>query len=91
MSKIMLAVLGTALLGTAAIATEPAPNAHADKLICRTEGAIGSRLTKTRACHTAAEWAELRRQQRDNVNDILNRRPARISDDPASARGFDPG
>ncbi len=84
MGKILLAVLSTALIGTVAFATEP-PKSRSDKIICRTEPANGSRLAKTRACHTAAEWAELRRQQKDNIDSILSRRAARISDDPPGA------
>ena len=83
MRKVLLAVVSSALIGTVALATEPAPKGRPDKIICRTESAVGSRLAKTRACHTPAEWAELRRQTRENVQNIQDRRTARISDDPA--------
>ena len=82
MAKLLLAALSVALIGTGALATEPAAKAGSDKVTCRTETAVGSRLAKTRACHTPAEWAELRRQTRENVQNIQDRRPARISDDP---------
>ena len=85
MKKITFAVLGAALVAASALATEPATKARSGKIICRTEPANGSRLAKTRACHTSAEWAELRRQQKDNIDNILNRRAARISDDPPGA------
>ena len=87
MSRILLAVLGTALVGSGALATGPA-STEKDKLVCRTESAVGSRLAKTRTCKTAAEWAELRRQQSQNVSEIQQRRGARLSDDPPSMGGF---
>ena len=86
MRKMLLAVLTTALTATVALAAEPATKARSGKIICRTEHANGSRLAKSRACHTAAEWAELRRQQKETIDGILNGRAARISDDPAGAR-----
>ena len=69
----------SALIIGAAILTAPqAPAAQAkkDKMICRTELENGSRLKKSRAwaCHTAAEWAELRRQSKANVDHIQNAR-----------------
>ena len=52
---------------------------NANKVICRTIQESGSRLNKTRACHTQAEWAELRRQTRENVQRIQDARPAHLS------------
>jgi hypothetical protein len=50
-----------------------------NKVVCKTEGPTGSRLGRTRACHTNAEWAELRRQARANVEKIQDSRPANLS------------
>jgi hypothetical protein len=47
-----------------------------NKQICRTTSDIGTRLGRTRSCHTAQEWAELRRQARQNVDRIQNMRAA---------------
>ena len=88
MGKILVAVLGTALIGTGALATESAPKAEKDKKVCRTESSVGSRLAKTRTCKTLAEWDEMRRQQSQNVADIQQRRGARLSDDPPTMSGF---
>jgi len=42
----------------------------ANKQICRAGTDVGSRLARSRACHTAQEWQELRRQTKQNVDHI---------------------
>ena len=79
--KTMHMVCAAALVtATAVIAQAPATNgagssADANKQICRTIADTGSRLGRYRACHTAQEWAELRRQTKQNVDRIQNARP----------------
>jgi hypothetical protein len=66
-----------ALVGTSALASESSNTsgkADPNKVICRTINDTGDKLRKTRACHTAAEWRELRRQTREAVEQIQNRR-----------------
>jgi hypothetical protein len=68
-----------ALLTTTAVMAEPSGgNAKddANKQVCRTISDTGSRLGHTRECHTAAEWAELRRQTQQNIDHIQNSRAA---------------
>jgi hypothetical protein len=74
--SIKLAVASALIIGTALLNAPEAPAATAktDKKICRTELESGSRLRKSRACHTAAEWAELRRQAKANIDHIQNAR-----------------
>ena len=48
---------------------------QANKQICRVMLDTGSRLGRSRACHTAQEWSELRRQTKQNVDHIQNARP----------------
>lgn len=54
-------------------AQAPAPAASKDKdpnrLICERQEEIGSRLGGTRVCHTAAQWDELRKASRQQVED----------------------
>ncbi len=38
------------------------------RMICRTRPVLGSRLNKTRECHTAAEWEQMRRQASNGAN-----------------------
>ena len=78
------AVLGIAAVALAAgvasaSSTKSKSGGDPNKVVCKTEGPTGSRLGKTRACHTMAEWAELRRQARQNVEKIQDSRPANLS------------
>ena len=64
---------------TSVIAQPPATGSgssqgDANKQICRTIADTGSRLGRYRACHTAQEWTELRRQTKQNVDHIQNSR-----------------
>ena len=74
-SYLFLSVL--ALVGTAAVASESSNKSgkfDPNKVICRTINDTGDKLRKTRACHTDAEWRELRRQSREAVEHIQNSR-----------------
>jgi len=44
-------------------------------MVCRTEVEGASRLDRRRSCHTVAEWTELRRQTRANIDHIQTNRP----------------
>ncbi len=80
--KTIFGLSAVALAAAAASASPPSATGagkDANKMICRTIQEIGSRLTKTRACHTKAEWEDLRRQARQNVQNIQDRRPANLS------------
>ena len=51
------ALLLTLALQDAAVATPPAPpKPKAERKVCRPIVNTGSRMAKTRECHTAAEW-----------------------------------
>ena len=65
-------VTGTALL---AQPSGGASKSNSNKQICHTVSETGSRLGRTRACHTAQEWEELRRQTKQTVDRIQNMRP----------------
>ena len=68
-------VTASLLAGSAFAAENNKPKSDPNKMICRTESEIGSKLKRTRACHTKAEWDELRRQTQANVEHIENARP----------------
>jgi hypothetical protein len=76
--KILFSLAAFALLGTAAAATEQqsAKSSRGDpnKMICRTLTDTGQKLRRTRACHTSAEWQEIRRQDREAIEHIQNSR-----------------
>lgn len=56
---------GVASAQTTAPATED--SAVADPKVCENLTVVGSRLAKKRVCVTQAEWAERRRQDREDV------------------------
>ncbi len=69
---IFVALCAVALSAGAAAASEngSARKANPNKIVCRTEQEMGSRLKKAKVCHTLAEWEELRRQTDRNVEKI---------------------
>ena len=73
--KLMYGVCGAALFSATAVLAQPSGGAKddANRQICRNMADTGSRLGHTRACHTAQEWADLRRQTRQNVDRIQTR------------------
>jgi hypothetical protein len=67
-----------AIIATAVMAQQSGSattKSDANKQICRTFGETGSRLNRYRACHTAQEWIELRRQTKQTIDHIQNARP----------------
>jgi hypothetical protein len=77
--KSVLILSAFALIGTA-VAAADSPNksnkADPNRMICRTMSNSGDKLRRERACHTAAEWRELRRQTQEAIEHIQNSRAA---------------
>ena len=44
-----------------------------ERMICEKQEEIGSRLGGKKVCHTAAEWQELHRQNREQIDDWQQR------------------
>jgi hypothetical protein len=73
-------IIASLFLCSSAIAfAEPAPLAgpaavqadkqkKPDRMVCETIGELGSRLRSHRVCKPASEWAEMRREQRLQIN-----------------------
>ena len=62
---------------TAVMAEQPATNETKDdsnRQICHTTADTGTRLGRTRECHTAREWEEIRRRTGDMVSEQRDRR-----------------
>jgi hypothetical protein len=78
--RVLYGACAIALVTTTAVLAQPSASGESksdpNKQICRTQVDIGSRLARTRSCHTAGEWAELRRQARQNIDRIQNMRAA---------------
>jgi hypothetical protein len=68
-------VAATMVVSSAMAAEGGKGKGNPNKVICKIESEIGSKLRRTRACHTKAEWEELRRQTRATVEHIENARP----------------
>jgi hypothetical protein len=75
--KSILILSVAAIVGTAAGASDSVNKSgkgDPNRVICRTISDTGDKLRKTRACHTEAEWRELRRQARESIEHIQNSR-----------------
>ena len=70
--KLFYGVCGVALVTGTAVLAQPSTG-NANKQICRTTTDTGSRLGRTRSCHTAQEWEELRRRTGDAVEQQRDR------------------
>lgn len=64
--KILLA-LGVVLSSATAV-TAQAPANSGSETICRSTGAVGSRLARQRICRTRAEWDNIRREGRAAID-----------------------
>ena len=77
--RLLYGACAVALVTTTAVIAQPSSSttekSDANKQICRIVGDTGSRLGRSRACHTAQEWIELRRQTKQNIDHIQNARP----------------
>ena len=79
--KMFYGACAVAMVTATAVIAQPASNSGAtsddsNKQICRSVADTGSRLARSRECHTAQEWAELRRQTQQNIDRIQNSRAA---------------
>jgi hypothetical protein len=83
-ARILYGAGAVALVTTVAIMAQPSiatdVKGDANKQICRTLQSTGSRLSRTRACHTALEWAELRRDTKQHLEQIQNERGVACND-----------
>lgn len=68
----LLAFSALVLLAAPAVAqnTDERTASDQNKVICRTEEVIGSRLQSTRTCLTKQQWAQRRDEQRRTVQRI---------------------
>ncbi|SDD23208.1 hypothetical protein SAMN05444678_110181 [Sphingomonas sp. YR710] len=46
-----------------------------NRVICRSEVDTGSRLARSKRCHTAAEWALIKREERMTVDRVQAMKP----------------
>jgi len=63
--------------GAAATTSATAPKAlDPNEMVCEREQEPGSRLASAKVCHTRAEWADLKRQDRQDVDRAQTQRGA---------------
>jgi hypothetical protein len=72
---ILPAAAASLICASGASAAEGSKHRDPNKRVCRTIFDTGSRLNRSRACHTQAEWEELRRQTKQKIENIQNNRP----------------
>src|SRR3546814_9312965 len=72
MRKIIAVALAVSLAPTAALANDKrdqsADMGDSNRVICKKLELTGSRLAVKKDCRTAAEWADVRRQQQDTTD-----------------------
>ena len=73
----ILIVLGFCLLSTSAPAKERGVQKPYDpnRIICKTDGLIGSRLQEKKTCLTVTQWEEMKRDQRNTVEKVQAFKP----------------
>lgn len=65
-------LLTAMVLSSAAIAEAPPPVATEDKMICKREPVLGSRIKVKRTCMTAEDWKAHEEAMRHQKRDIQN-------------------
>jgi hypothetical protein len=77
-ARVVLGLCAVTLTAGTAVAGQPyqksGGSTDADKIVCRTERDTGTRLGRARICRTNAEWAEQRRQAKQNIERIQSSR-----------------
>ena len=76
MKPILLFALAAACAATPALAADTASSKSSrdpNRVVCRSEQVVGSRLAKAERCMTAAEWAEVKRLDREAIEKRQNR------------------
>jgi hypothetical protein len=77
--RIMYGACAVGLVAATTVMAEPSNGNAADpkndpnRQICRTTADTGTRLGRTRECHTAQEWDEIRRQTGDQLEQQSHR------------------
>jgi hypothetical protein len=78
LKSILILSIGALTASAAAASDSPNKTSRNDpnRMVCRTISDSGNKLKRERACHTVAEWRELRRQTQQTIEHIQNSRAA---------------
>lgn len=77
LSLLLAAAPAVAQTGTVSVPSAPAATGkdkNSSEIICEKQEATGSRLTKRRVCMTRAQWADLKLQDRQEIERAQVRR-----------------
>jgi hypothetical protein len=70
--RVLYGACAAALVAATAVMAEPSnvtqPKSDANRQICHISTDTGTRLGRTRECHTAKEWDEIHRRRGDDAN-----------------------
>jgi hypothetical protein len=69
-SLLLLSIAACVATPAVASATSQSSSPNPDRVICRSEPVVGSRLAKKQRCMTASEWAELKRLTRETTEKV---------------------
>jgi uncharacterized protein involved in copper resistance len=75
----MLALAGSAAAADppsaqgAPAATKTATSDNLDKIVCKSEQVVGSRIPGRKVCHTQRDWNQMQEDSRRNTDDSQNR------------------
>lgn len=80
MKRFIATAISVALVPATAASAEKKRDQSADmgdsnRIICEEVKLTGSRLARRKTCHTAGEWAEMRRQQRMTTERVQGFKP----------------
>ena len=80
-------IIGAPLVSPAALAQQRAQATDPNAKVCETVSQVGSRLSKKKICATRAEWAEMKRQDREVVDQAQRASQIGCSIAPALTNG----
>ncbi|UVO50448.1 hypothetical protein M0208_07930 [Sphingomonas sp. SUN019] len=72
---VLLCALAVVASPVAAKERDKSKTSDPNRMICRTEQVIGSRLQSKRTCLTAMQWDQMEREQRETVDRVQAFKP----------------
>ena len=83
----VVALVSFACVGPSPAAAQKAQSADPNAKVCETVSQVGSRLSKRKICATRAEWAEMKRKDREVIDQVQRAAQIGCSIAPALTNG----
>jgi hypothetical protein len=83
----VVALVSFACIGSSSALAQKAQSADPNAKVCETVSQVGSRLSKKKVCATRAEWAEMKRQDREVIDQAQRASQIGCSIAPALSNG----